>query len=292
MFASESPEFGSELAFTLHYLRVMDLLIRIWANVVWKVQSYEMGELDILLGKLDRRLRAMRCRFIGCSKEEEVHVLELVAVTCILRLSRVEICCHLDTLRMLSDTISSIEFLQEDGSVEPSDFVAEVKKELLEVDTSVGFCSHSPIHMTKLLNLFTPKQLNLCGGVRHVSAELDVLGNDSEHPILFVTGLPVAVPLGITLHNVETNNRLWLKIIMTEDSTEYVFLDLILLEVFDEVKKFTFVAPFYRTPKAISLTLRVSIGMECSFDEVHFVRGCGGPKHALVYLCQDRKSVV
>ncbi|KAJ4830686.1 hypothetical protein Tsubulata_028402 [Turnera subulata] len=259
MVASESPEFGSAVAFTLQYIRVMKPFIRIWEHVVSKVQSYKVLQLEILFAKLDGRLREMRCRFVGFSKELEVHVLELVLVTSILKLSKLEICCYRDTICQLCDTISCLDSLQKDGSIELSIFVVEVKKTLPEVDTSMDFGCCSPLF--KLVDLFTPKQINLSRRIRHISAEVEVLDNDAERPFVFVTGLPVSIPLGIMLRNVTTNNRLWVRITMSEDLTEYVFLDLVRLEVFDEVKKFKFVAPFYQTPKAVSVMLRVSIGM-------------------------------
>ncbi|CAK7343728.1 unnamed protein product [Dovyalis caffra] len=288
MFTPASLESAGALAFTMQYLRVMKLFAKIWELVVWNIRSYETGGLEILLGKLDIRLRELQCRFIGLSKEEELHVLELIVVACMLRLSKVEIYWCPTTLKRLSAIISLIEILNDKGSIEPSDILMDAKKTVHEIGTSNGGISCSPFLFGKSVDFFTPKQFSLCSRVRHINADLDVLGNDSENPLPFVSGLPVAIPLDITLYNVVSENRLWLTIAMSQESTQFVFLDLNVLAGCNEVKKFTFIAPFYRTPKAGLFTLRMCIGMECFVEDCHFAKCCGGPKRELVYLCPEK----
>uniref|UniRef100_A0A2P2PN39 Integrator complex subunit 4/Protein SIEL C-terminal Ig-like domain-containing protein n=1 Tax=Rhizophora mucronata TaxID=61149 RepID=A0A2P2PN39_RHIMU len=130
--------------------------------------------------------------------------------------------------------------------------------------------------------------MNLCSTIRHIKAELTVPGNDSENPLSFVSGLPVGIPLDIALHSVSSENRLWLRITRSENSTQFVSLDTNLCNGSNEVNRLTFTAPFYRTPKASSFTLRVCIGMECLFEDIHVTKGYAGPKHVLVYLCQEK----
>ncbi|KAJ0089195.1 hypothetical protein Patl1_31443 [Pistacia atlantica] len=201
-FSTKSLGSDGALAFTLQYIQVVKLLVKVWEHFapMKKLHYYEVGELELLFGKLDGRLADIRCRFIGLSKEEELHVLELVLVSCLLRLCKVEICCYLTTLKKLSSTISHVEFLHHQGSIELSKFVAEVKNSLLEIGTSTF-------------------------------------------------GLPVAIPLEITLHNISSENRLWLRITMSEESTQFIFLDLNLIGGYS---------------------------MECLFEDVHFVKVHGG----------------
>lgn len=208
------------LALTSQYLHVIKLLVKIWGHVVWKVQSCEIGELEILLGKLERRLREMRCRFIGFSKEEEAHVLELTLLSCVLRLSKVEICCYLTTLKKLTTTVSCIEFLHKEGSIELSNFVMEVKKTLHEIGTSIGGVSCRSFMFKKLINHYSAKQFSF-SKVTHLYAALSVPGNDFENPLPFISGLPVAIPLEITLHNVPRETRLWVRMAMSEDLVQF-----------------------------------------------------------------------
>ncbi|KDP22821.1 hypothetical protein JCGZ_00408 [Jatropha curcas] len=288
MFTPVLPEPSASLAFTLQYLKVIKLLAKITGHIMRKVQSYEIGEIEILFGKLERRLRELRCRFIGLSKEEESLIFELIVVACILRLCKLEVCCYLDTLKKLSTTISLLESLHEEGSIELSNFVMEVSKTLPEIGTLNGGVSFCPLRFANLINHYSVKQFNLYG-VRHLSGALDVPDNDSENPLPFVLGLPVAIPLEITLHNVSSDARLWLRMAMNEELVQFVFLDLNILGGCDEVKKLTFTAPFYRTPRAGSFTLRICVGMECLFEDVHSVKSLGGPKHALVYICPEKE---
>lgn len=290
-FKAESLGFDGALLFTLQYLKVLKLLTMVWEQFVptKNIHHYEQRELELLLGKLDGRLRELRCRFLGLSKEEELHVLELILISCLLRLSKFKICCYSTTMRNLSSTISHLEFLHQQGSTEPSNFVTAVKKSLFEINTSTSDTSYRPFLFSQLLDSFFLKQLMLHGGLKQVHAELGVPNNSSENPVIFISGLPVSIPFEITLYNFSTTNRLWLRMTMSDESTQFVFLDLILLGGCKDAKKFTYIAPFYRTPKAASFSLRVCIGMECLFEDISLVKGNGGPKRALVYLCNEKE---
>ena len=142
-FKAESRGFDGPLLFTLQYFKVPKLLTNVWEQFVpaKNIHHYEQGELEFLLGKLDRSLRELGCRFLGLSKEEALHVLELILVSCLLRLSKFEICCFFTTMRNLSSTISRLEFLHQQGSTEPLNFVTAVKKSLLEINISTGHTS-------------------------------------------------------------------------------------------------------------------------------------------------------
>ena len=287
-FKAESRGFDGALLFSLQYFKVLKLLTKGWEQFVpaKNIHHYEQGELEFLLGKLDRSLRELRCRFLGLSKEEELHVLELMLVSCLLRLSKFEICFYYTTMRNLSSTISHLEFLHQQGSTEPSNFVTAVKKSLFEIN--ISHTSYRPSLFNQLLNSFSLSQLVFHGRLEQVHAELGVPDNSSENPVIFVSGLPVSIPFEITLYNISSVNRLWLRMTMSDETTQFIFLDSNLLGGCKDAKKFTYVAPFYRTPKA-SFTLRVCIGMECLFEDIHSVKGNGGPKRALAYLCNEKE---
>ncbi|PON42479.1 Coatomer beta subunit [Parasponia andersonii] len=277
------------LAFTLQYLQTIKLLSKVWSHfLASKFLAYRMGTLDLLFGKLDKRLRELRVTFIGLSKEAELHVLELVLVTYILRLLKVETCCKHATLRKLSGTISRMESLLKRG-VQPSNFVIEVVKFSAEIQTSASEDSCDPYLFKRLLAMFCLKEFLVCGRLKYVKAELDVPNNESENPIHFVSGLPVGITCQITLCNILVETRLWLKMTMDDGSTQFLFLDLSLSKDCNGYRRFSFVAPFYRTPKAVCFTIRLCIGMECPFEDAHSVKHCGGPKHELAYLCKERE---
>lgn len=289
-YINDSLVSADTVAFVYQYLHIAELLAKIREHFLppRKVQCSTIGEFSLLLEKLDRNLKEMRYRFRGWSKEEELHVLELILVTCILRLSKVEICCHHATLKKLFMIISHAEFLHKEGSIEPSNFIVELKKSLGEIDIYNNIASSSPFLFKRLLESFSLNQFRLSENLKHIKAEMDHTGSDTE-PLPFISGLPVGIPFEITLYNVSSENRLWLRIFVHEQLTEFVFLDLNQTGGCDEVRKFTFVAPFYRTPKAMSLALRVCIGMECLFEDVNLINDYGGPTRELVYICKEKE---
>ncbi|KAI4356079.1 hypothetical protein L6164_000129 [Bauhinia variegata] len=283
---------GDAVAFTLQYVRIIKLLAELWQHFLpaKRFCSRGMGELDLKLAKLARSVKELRSRFIGFSPEEELNVLELILVTLALRLCKVEICCHILTFRRLAAVLSYAESLLKQGSTEPSMFVVELRKLLQESGTSMNGASLSPVLFDRCLKFFSPKLFVFRGNIRPLKAELRIPDNNMEHPLSFVSGLPVATPCEIKLYNISTENRLWLSMSMDDGSTQHAFLDLTLFEGVGDIKRYAFAAPFYRTPKANSFTLRVSIGLECLFDYVSPVQNqmYGGPKHELTFLCEEQ----
>lgn len=124
----------------------------------------------------------------------------------------------------------------------------------------------------------------LTQGIRQINAELVVLGFDSLNPLRFIPGLPVSIPLNVTLHNVTNEHRLWLNFTLDDEIKEFVFIDMEEYGGVEENRQFKLTLPFHRTPKAVAFSLRVSMGMECMTEDLHLVKGYGGPKHALTYI--------
>ncbi|XVE76627.1 hypothetical protein DITRI_Ditri12bG0188600 [Diplodiscus trichospermus] len=291
-FTTKSPGSAGAVAFALQYLQVTKLLAAVWERLmpVKKLNPYGVGKPELLLAKLDRRIREIRNRFNGLSKRDELQILDLEVVACLLRLSEINICCYDTAMKRLSSAISRVEFLHDEAPVEPSHFIVEAKKSLLDAGSPRGGSTCKPLVFKKLVESFSLQQFVLCGSPRYMTAELEVPGNDSENPLPFIPGIPASIPLAITLHNVLSENRLWVRISMSEESTQFLFLDLNQIRSSDEVREFTFVAPFYQTPGAISFTLKACIGIECWGENVyHQVKGFGGPKRELAYLCPEKE---
>lgn len=262
--AFDSLASGDALAFTSQYLRIFKLLAEVWEHLLQEKWfcSEGMGKLEFKLKKLEKRVNELMSRFVGFSEEEEINVLELILVTCALRLCKVEICCGNLTFKRLTAIYLHVESLLKERSVLPSNFIVELGKLLHESSTSIDGASCSPLPFDKCLKLFSLKQLVFRGTIRHLKAELSIPNNDLEHPLPFVSGLPVGIPCEITFHNVSSKNRLWLRMSMDDGLVQHVFLDFDLFEGSGDVRNFAFVAPFYRTPKPNSATLKVSIGLD------------------------------
>ncbi|KAI3966474.1 hypothetical protein MKW92_034964 [Papaver armeniacum] len=250
------------LAFASQYVQVVRHIAEIWSHFLplSKLHFRKTGMLDHLSEKLDCDLRKLRYEFSGLSKKEELHVLELILLACVLRLSEMKICCNVNTLKRMQSTISDIELLCEDLHIELSEFAGELRKSLSERGYLDDGAFESAIFIQKI--------------------KLSVLGNDSENPIPFVSGLPTGVTFQMTLFNVSDKDRLWLKMFVQEaDLFQYVFLDLNQIGGHDEFNKVTLNVPFYSTPKAASFVLRACVVKECPSQDVdQLARGSGGPK--------------
>ncbi|KAI4318958.1 hypothetical protein MLD38_032610 [Melastoma candidum] len=287
------------LPFAIQYVRVLNLLTKIWGHIHPSgfQQNRTFGEWEILMMELDRKVGDMRCLFTGFSNDEELHLLELVLLALLLRLCKVEICCHaIFVARKLSHVWVEVEQLLEENTVEPTVFLSELKKVLPDSPFSVdNIIAIRPL-FRKVVDSFCPMQFELSRNLNWIHAELVVPNNSSENPHVFIEGLPVAILLEITLHNVPKESRLWLKmtILGKEEPQQFIFLDPELVSRGpNKVSKSTYDCSLRRTPNAPSFSLMVCLGMECMlWDGVEVAaegRRCGGPKRELDLLCREEE---
>lgn len=278
--------YAGAVAFSFQYIHIVKLLTRIWGHfeASRNCQLYQMGDFDLLLGKLDKAILALRYKFIGLSEEVELIIMELLLLNYLLQLSSPHV--HCKSLQKLSIIVTSVCHLRNAKSIACSDFV----NQLVELSSDGSFsldATGDSAQVKKLRDLFMLKDLVLTEGIRHITAELVVLGFDSVTPLHFISGLPVGIPLDITLYNLTNEHRVWLKIALYDKVSEFVFLDLEEYASLEEVRHFEFTLPFYRTPKAVAFSLRVSLGVECVSEDLRLVKGQGGFKHALTYISPE-----
>ncbi|KAI3829476.1 hypothetical protein L1987_03601 [Smallanthus sonchifolius] len=275
---TDSRQSGSVLTFTLQYLDVVQLLSKAWWHVMCPVDFIynNVGDVGYILQKLETKLTELRYRFIGLSKENELHIEELTLVASTLKLSTSDPRLHESALKKLSTN--------KETSTEPSRFLTELIKTLQKDE-------NDPYRFRELPEFFSLKPLVLSRHLRHTRAEVEIKDNDWLKPIPFVAGLPVGIPLKMKLHNMAVETKLWLKMSRSKDAIDYMFIDLKGFEGCDEMREFRFTAPFYRTPKVDSFVLVLCIGMECLSEEIPGFRGHGhgGPNHELVYLCKKKQ---
>uniref|UniRef100_A0A803QFE6 Integrator complex subunit 4/Protein SIEL C-terminal Ig-like domain-containing protein n=1 Tax=Cannabis sativa TaxID=3483 RepID=A0A803QFE6_CANSA len=157
-----------------------------------------------------------------------------------------------------------------------------------EIHTSGNGESYDRSLFRRLLEMFCLKEIMFVGRLKYLNTELIIPNNGPENPIIYVPGLPVGIACQITIHNISVESRLWLKMTMDDGSTQFIFLDLNNFEECNGYRRFSFLAPFYKTPKAMSFSIRLCIGIECPFEDLHFVKHRRvGPKHKLAYLCKE-----
>ncbi|KAL6534441.1 hypothetical protein OROHE_013366 [Orobanche hederae] len=289
-FSRESRQPAGVLVFAMKYLRVIKLLGEAWACCFSQrnLQFKGMGFLETLLGTMERRLKEMLYRFPGLSREGKLHILELLLVSYVLRLSCrgpyfFEIC-----MKKVNFVLRRVENLRAEGSIELSKFITDLQNKTCEISNSEDGLIDTLDLFQKSLHLFSLKRILLSEELEYIEAEVDVRDNDWENPFPFVSGLPVGLPLDITLSHVSSETRLWVAISLGEKSTQFVFLDLHEFGGYDALRKFTFVATFYRTPKVKHLLLKVSVAMECLSEDQNFEQS-NGRKHELIYLSKGKE---
>ncbi|CAL9220082.1 unnamed protein product [Arabidopsis halleri] len=286
---ADSSISNGTLEFICQYVHVIELLAQVWPHFEYArhISTCRSVELELLMKEIEIKLMEIRCRFTGLSTEESL-VIELVIFGCLLRLYKFEICCRLNCMEKLSSTISQLELHHEQQCTKPSEFLTETKKSLKEIGSSDDINSCRLLHLIKIFNCFSPEQFMLSGNLQCVSAELEIPGNGPYSPISFVPGLPVAIPCEIMLLNVPRDTCLWLRISRSE-TCQFVYLDPNLYNGDGRKKRFMFTAVTYMTPRAVVFTLRVSIGIECLFEDISYRKQRHGPKHPVAYLCKERE---
>ncbi|MED6175792.1 hypothetical protein PIB30_081690 [Stylosanthes scabra] len=286
-FDSSAPADAS--AFALLYLQIIKLIVEVWDHLVQKTEVVPRSvELEHKLEKLDKRAKELMSHFVGLSAEEEFYVLELILLTYTLRLCRAETCSRDFIFNRMTIIYLRIESLLKLRSDVASAFVVELGNLIRESSTFIGGASCSSLTFDKYLKLFSPKQFMIREAIRHRRAELSIPNNGPDYPLPFAPGLTAAIPCDITLHNISSNCRVWLRMCINDGFTQHVYLDLQSFEVSGEVRRISYSVPYYRTPEVDSFKLKVCIGLESLFENVTPVQAYGGPKCELVLLCKEK----
>jgi len=279
---SSGSTFGF-LSFLCDYIDAVQLIVEM-CHFIQSENSYAFGPTsqDILLEKLDTSVRRMKCCYAGLNRELEVQVFEFALLASLFRLSELAIYSEL-VLDKLHWIINQVDGLCADGSYELSDFSKEVKKSfdanLIDGSPVVNICS--------ILEIFDLKPATDFGMINATSAVLKVCDADSENPLSYVGGLPVGISFDISLFNISSHDRIWLRMVAGE-STQHVCLDLSCFGGDDKVKSRSTVIPFYATPMACSFVLRVCLVIECPFGSMgDHQEGHGGPRDCVVQLSDE-----
>ncbi|XP_020526247.1 protein SIEL isoform X3 [Amborella trichopoda] len=281
------------LVFASQYVEAVMLLAQIWTCLsASKLHAEGKHTVDISLGELDSILKRMRYCFLGLTREEELHLLELILLSYVLRLSSGGSFTHL-TLSRLQETVSYVAQLH-DGPSEVSHFMRELKLAFCQgSEKEQAVVSSCPFPVNKLLELFSLRPIPFSGIMKHIRADMHILDNDSENPIPFIPGLPVAITYQISLFNVSPNEGkgVWLQMVLGE-SVQHNFLDLCQFGGSDQLRYIAANIPFYQPPKAASFSMRASVMMESSSECLVNVTkdwAATGPKHELICLCAEVK---
>ncbi|XP_072976272.1 protein SIEL isoform X2 [Typha angustifolia] len=275
---------SASVDFVSQYIQVVQLIAEAWEKMQPK-SSHDVGSmtLDILVEKLEMSLRRMRHGFPGLPCQMEYHVLELTLLANLLKVSKTGFFSDLGLMK-IRVIVSRLESLCAEGSYKLSDFAQELKRAI--APRAKADVPHQ-INVYNFLKLFNPQQIRLVGKFKNIKAEVQALDNDSENPLIYVSGLPVGIRFRITLYNISDQDRLWLCMVVGE-VIQYVFLDLCQFEGSDEMRCGTVVLPFFATPMASSFVLRVCLGIECPSENMAYQKKSQGrPKDDIAFLCEE-----
>ncbi|CAA6669347.1 unnamed protein product [Spirodela intermedia] len=274
------------LVFALEYVQLLLLVAEVWGQLQQPKVPHIMRirKLDLLLGKLEVNLGRMRYCFLGLGKAAESHLLELSLLQCVLRLSTIGTQEAL-IVRKMRFLISRLELLVSEEKFEISAFVKE----------SRNFCSQWGVHeisgstrIVDLLELCSLGQMEISGGgLRCRKAELRSRADDPDQlPLPFVPGLPIGIPLDITLHNISSDDRVWLRM-TAGGSTQYAFLSLDRFVGSDVERRCAADVPFYATP-TVPFLLKACVCLECSRGYLtRKSKGQRGPRRETVDLTEE-----
>eukprot|EP01018_Ginkgo_biloba_P031835 Gb_33906 [translate_table: standard] len=279
---------SSVIAFASLYTRSIYLLTKLWASLTPGCCQYTypcgIDSSQRLLEQLDKVLIRMRYCFLGLCEEQQLRILELNALSCILRLSLYGVNVQYLTYRKLSSVISLAEQLFKGDGVKHSAFLEAITKHLSVED---------PKMLLKLVQelpkLLLFEFIPLVEELKEIRAVLVVPNNNDEHPLRFVTGMPLGITMSITFHNISSGSRIWLLMVLG-DSVQYSILDINEFEGLGGVKCGIITVPLYVTLKVASCFLEVSVMMECPFNYRRVLKRCrAGPRGALVSLSNVEK---
>ncbi|CAI9097221.1 OLC1v1033595C1 [Oldenlandia corymbosa var. corymbosa] len=305
----DSTEPTAETVFVLQYLDVIELLGRVWMHRMFPLRSCSrgLGILEVLLAQLETNLNEMRYKFIGLTNEQEVHILEILLVAYTLQVCSLKACLR-SYLEELSSIVAQMEHLVAgSGSAKVSGYVLELQKALgkigraghdgsasciisrhYDLDHSMDSALDNLYLLQKSTEHYSLRQFMMfTRTLFHVKVDLD-LHNDFENPLHYISGLPVGIPCKITLCNISSNSRVWLKMTLHEKLSEYLELNGLSSGCDDERRESTVVAPFYRTPKISCFTLKVCAALELPSKGVSRSKTFKGPTGKLIKLSEEK----
>ncbi|XP_078436202.1 ARM repeat superfamily protein [Wolffia australiana] len=258
-------DFTGALIFCIEYIHVLELVAEIWEQMQPKdLLIIRTNKLDLLLKKLEKYLGRLRFLSLGLTEKEETHLLELSLLQCALSLSAF-------------------------GSTEATQINIKIKSLLTRLEQLTARekpNSYSwSTHIVDFPDLLTLEDLDVRRGLRARKSELRARVVDREFPLAFVPGLPVGIPLDITLQNICDSDSVWLR--MTGGgATQYGFLSVDRFGGSHLGRSLAVDLPFYATPR-VPFLLRVVVCLECPSGDLTGTKSQHGPRRETVDLSQE-----
>ncbi|CAM6096233.1 unnamed protein product [Calypogeia fissa] len=182
-----------------------------------------------LLNKLNSLLKHILHRFLGFSYEQLLQILELHAIMYIWTLELHPIDQVLKDgigctpILELESTVATAEKLTRTRELPPSLLLKSVREQLLnhEGKTNLNLCKTA----RQLALSYWPSLISFDSSVTEMWAVMKAPGSDFDQPLGFVPGLPLGIPIDVTVYNVPDMYSLWIEFVQEASAPGYKLLD-------------------------------------------------------------------
>lgn len=141
---------------------------------------------------------------------------------------------------------------------------------------------------------YWPATCKLNSTMRETWAEVKALGFDFEHPLSFIPGLPLGIPLDIVVHNApKRGGRFWVQYRVENLPPQYRHLDLMDAARCgqDDLRWQDSVVQVDHIPPVAACAVKLCVVLESSLEEGD-IRVGRGPKLPVIVLCVDIEAHV
>lgn len=123
----------------------------------------------------------------------------------------------------LESAVTTAEKITRSHDLPPSPFLKSVQEQLLN---DVGKTNLLNIWKTarQLAISYWPSQISFETPVREMRAVMRAPGSDFDHPLGFIAGLPLAIPIDITVYDVPDIYSLWIQFVQDTSAPGYKLL--------------------------------------------------------------------
>lgn len=253
----------SRITFALHYIECLILLARGWIHFQQKRIQTVARVLDVcdLCSRLEFVIKCMRHAFVGHSLQEKIRLLEMSMIPAIWRVACIAGTSLESEYRELMSAMALIEMTMEDNfSCTP--FIQGIRENLLPHIAASNVVDSFKI-ARQLASSYWPKSMPISDRLAELKAELSVPGNDFEHPLSFVPGVPLGITISVFLNQSAYHKRIWVCMQMGSLFTEYVFLD---TEEREKIQPIVTMLQINSLPSVSKCTLNTILMLECPVE--------------------------
>lgn len=225
---------GGMLSFCGLYLECLTLVVQLRTNFFSQESPalVKMSGVPLdLVNKLDSVLQHVLHRFSGFSFEQLLQILELHAVVSVWKLALHPL-DHLTDLpgsllySQLGSTVSTAEEIMKSQELPPSPLLRSVQQQLpSHLDGTANNILSTWRTARQLAAAYWPSGIAIDSSIKEMRAVVKAPGRDFDHPLGFISGLPVGIPVDITVYNIPDSHLLWIQFVRDASPPGFKLLD-------------------------------------------------------------------